>query len=167
MMKKNPILYILGGLPASGKTTLARHLAKELKATYIRIDSIEEAILKFNKLEGPEGNEAAYSLATDNLENGISVVADSVNSIEITRSAWRNVAKSTGVEFKKIYITCSNKEEHKKRLIDRTKNSNSIRKLSWKDVENREFENWDSAFLFDTAFEDIDKSKDRFLVEIL
>jgi predicted kinase len=166
-MKENTMLYIFGGLPASGKTTLARHLAKEIGATYIRIDSIEEAILKFNKLEGPEGYEAAYALAADNLENGISVVADSVNSIEITRSAWRNIAETRGIEFKEIYITCSNKEEHKKRLIERTKNSKSIRKLLWKDVENREFENWDSAFLFDTAFKCISESKDRFLVELL
>lgn len=162
-MKENITL----GLPASGKTTLARHLAKEIGAAYIRIDSIEEAILKFNKLQVPEGYEAAYAIVTDNLENGISVVVDSVNSIEITRSAWRNIAESRDIEFKEIQITCSNKEEHKKRLIERLANSKSIRKLSWKDVENREFENWNSEFLFDTAFEGVDQIKDRFLTKIL
>jgi len=38
------MLVILGGLPGSGKTTLAKELAKHLKAVHVRIDSIEQAI---------------------------------------------------------------------------------------------------------------------------
>ncbi|MFY9659052.1 MAG: AAA family ATPase [Terriglobales bacterium] len=39
------MLIILGGLPGTGKTTIARELARQLRAVHVRIDSIEEAIL--------------------------------------------------------------------------------------------------------------------------
>jgi len=36
-----PILFILSGLPASGKSTFAKLIAKEYHAIYLRIDTIE------------------------------------------------------------------------------------------------------------------------------
>ena len=115
-MERLPILYILGGLPASGKSTLAKSLAKKIGAAYIRIDSIEEAILTHKKLVGPEGYKAAYNLSRDNLKNGLSVIADSVDPIEITRKAWRQVAKDSTAQYIEIEIICSNKTEHRQRL---------------------------------------------------
>ena len=38
------MLIIVGGLPGIGKTTIARELASQLGAIYVRIDSIEQAI---------------------------------------------------------------------------------------------------------------------------
>ena len=38
------MLIIFGGLPGIGKTTIARELASQLGAIYVRIDSIEQAI---------------------------------------------------------------------------------------------------------------------------
>ena len=38
------MLIIFGGLPATGKTTIARELARQLGAVHVRIDSIEQAI---------------------------------------------------------------------------------------------------------------------------
>ena len=39
-----PILIIFGGLPGTGKTTIAQQLARELAGVYLRIDSMEQAI---------------------------------------------------------------------------------------------------------------------------
>ncbi|WP_455626492.1 AAA family ATPase [Parabacteroides sp.] len=36
-----PILFILLGLPGSGKSTLSRFLARKYKIPYLRIDTIE------------------------------------------------------------------------------------------------------------------------------
>ena len=105
------IFYIFGGLPASGKSTLAGHLARATGSVYLRIDSIEEAILANRELIGPEVYEAAYNLAGDNLVNGLSVVADSLNSMEIIRSAWREVAMSRGLKCREIEIVCSDRAE--------------------------------------------------------
>ena len=35
------MLFIFGGLPATGKSELARYLARERSAVYLRIDTIE------------------------------------------------------------------------------------------------------------------------------
>ncbi len=38
------MLIALGGLPGTGKTTIARELARQLGAVHLRIDSIEQAL---------------------------------------------------------------------------------------------------------------------------
>ena len=38
------MLVVFGGLPGTGKTTLARQVADRLGATYLRIDTIEQAL---------------------------------------------------------------------------------------------------------------------------
>ena len=43
------MLIIFGGLPGSGKSTIARALALRLGAVYLRIDTIEQAIRPLNR----------------------------------------------------------------------------------------------------------------------
>ena len=38
------MLYIFGGLPATGKSELSKYLASSISAVYIRIDSIEQEL---------------------------------------------------------------------------------------------------------------------------
>ena len=89
-----PTLYIFSGLPGTGKSTLAKRLARKLGAFYCRIDTIEAALVDLCdwKVEG-EGYRLAYRLATDNLKLSLDVVADSCNPIELTRQEWQEVAK--------------------------------------------------------------------------
>lgn len=52
------MLIIFSGLPGSGKSTIAQALAKQLSAFYLRIDTIEQAILKAEEGDremGPAG----------------------------------------------------------------------------------------------------------------
>lgn len=88
----SPSLIIFAGLPATGKTTLARLLAGRLGATYLRIDTIEQALRGCGSFAGPMddvGYRIAYAVAADNLRAGQSVVADSVNPLRIAREAGR------------------------------------------------------------------------------
>jgi predicted kinase len=145
------MLYIFGGLPAAGKSTLSKKFAKVQKAVYLRIDTVEEAIEDMGSFVGPEGYEVAYRLAADNLKNGLSVIADSVNPIAITRDAWRKVAIEAGVSFCEIEIVCSNESEHRNRLEGRPARGPGKRVLKWDDVRNREYEPWEPHLVFDTA----------------
>ena len=82
------MLLIFGGLPATGKSTISQCIAKEFQAIHVRVDSIEQALRDegLNAVYG-EGYAIAYRIAADNLSLGSTVVADSVNSIGITRDA--------------------------------------------------------------------------------
>ena len=71
------MLIIFGGLPGTGKTTIARELARELGAVHVRIDSIEEAILDSGVLSSPindAGYRVGYAVAADNLRIGRTVI---------------------------------------------------------------------------------------------
>jgi len=60
------MLIVFGGLPGTGKTTLARAFAQERLATYLRIDTIEQALRSSDVLAGdvgPAGYIVAYALA--------------------------------------------------------------------------------------------------------
>ena len=161
------MLYIFGGLPASGKTTLARQLGKSTGSVYLRIDTIEEAIQDAGEFIGPEGYEAAYRVAGDNLDNGLSVIADSVNPIQLTRRAWREVASNRRIDFLEIEIICSSKAEHRQRLESRPSRAPGKRVLTWEDVLNREYEPWEGCIVFDTVGEAPEESQLRLEKEIL
>jgi predicted kinase len=165
-ISSTPELYIFGGLPGSGKSTLAKHLAKTLGAVYLRIDSIEEAILANGELVGPEGYEVAYKLAGDNLDIGLSVVADSVNSIEITRAAWRKVANDLRVKYHEIEVVCSDKTEHRRRLESRESAPGKIRTVTWDDITKRQSQPWSGCIVFDTSGESSEENCRRFEKEI-
>jgi predicted kinase len=94
------MLIVFGGLPGTGKTTVARALARHLQAVHVRVDTIEQAIRSCDVLKadvGPAGYLVAYGVVEDNLRLGRTVVADSVNSVRVTRDAWLDVARRAGV----------------------------------------------------------------------
>jgi hypothetical protein len=61
------MLIVVSGLPGTGKTTIARTLAIEFAAVYLRIDSIEQAIRDTGRRVEGEGNSVAHAVAEDNL----------------------------------------------------------------------------------------------------
>ncbi|MEX0662996.1 MAG: AAA family ATPase [Balneolaceae bacterium] len=157
------MLYIFSGLPATGKSGLAKYLAIKLGAVYLRIDSIEQT-LKDNDIGIAEGQgyEVAYKIALDNLKLGLSVVADSVNPIPITREAWRNIAIHSGSKYCEIEIICSDEEEHKKRVESRISDIEGLTLPSWEDVLNRDYRKWSSdRVVIDTANKTITESQNE------
>ncbi len=156
----NPGLYILGGLPGTGKSTLSQRLARELGAVHLRIDIIEHAMRGAGiALNGPEGYIVAYRLAEHNLRLGLAVVADSVNPIEITREAWRAVALRVGVQFFEIEFLRSDSAEHRQRVETRPADIAGFELPTWEQVVNREYEPWQTDHIvIDTAGKTVEQS---------
>lgn len=149
------MLVVFGGLPGSGKTTIARRIAGRWSATYLRIDAIEQAIRLAGVLAGdvgPAGYMVAYALAASNLVNGLTVVADCVNPVRETREAWRATAGGAQTRIVEIELVCSDPVEHRRRVEARDADIEGLILPTWDKVMARDYLPWGEPHLMiDTA----------------
>ena len=138
-----PILYIFSGLPGVGKTSISKEFAKEMKAVYFRLDTIEHGIRElcsFN-VQG-EGYGLTYRIVADNLRIGNSVVVDCCNPWALTRKEWENVATREQCAFCNIEIVCTDKKEHRKRVEELISDIDGFAHPSWQEVMSRDYQEW-------------------------
>lgn len=158
------MLVIFAGLPGTGKSTIAQPVAAHLGAVYLRIDSIEQAILSSGILPpdgdiGPAGYMTAYRTAADNLRMGRPVVVDSVNPLRITRDAYRAVAVKAGAGFIEVETVCSDRDIHRRRVETRPVDVEGLVLPSWDQVATRPYERWDRPCVrIDTARLSVERS---------
>lgn len=156
------MLIVFAGLPGVGKTAIARELARQIAATYLRIDTIEQSLRDSKQSEEPmddSGYRVAYALAEDNLRLGRKVVADCVNPLVVTRDAWQAVAQRAGVAIVDVEIVCSDTNEHRRRVEKRTSDIAGLRAPSWEEVVSREYHPWDrERIVIDTTGTSIEES---------
>ena len=164
------MLIIFAGLPGTGKTTLAAEIARRIEATYLRIDSIEQAMtnssLKIHPTEDA-GYMAGYALAEDNLRIGGTVVADSVNPWEMTRTEWLEVAERTGHKAIEVEVVCSDPAEHRMRIELRKPDLSSLKLPTWQDVIDRDYHPWNrDHVVIDTAGKTVEQSVDELMTRL-
>jgi len=152
------VLIVLSGLPGTGKTTIARELARITGAVHLRIDSIEQRMREGGiKVQG-EGYAVAYARAEDDLRIGRTVIADCVNPWPLTRDAWRGIAERAGVKTLDIEVVCSDAAEHRRRVETRSPDIAGHQLPSWQDVVDRDYHSWDrERLVLDTAFLSVDE----------
>ena len=153
------MLIVFAGLPGTGKTTIAKELARELEAVYLRIDSIEQTLRDsgaYNNLTGDSGYCVAYVIAEENLRLGRTVIADSENPLELTRDAWLKVASRADVRAIEIELKCSDLEAHRQRVEARSTDVTGLRPPTWQNVIRREYHSWTREHMVvDTACHDV------------
>ncbi|TMO64531.1 kinase [Pseudoalteromonas aurantia] len=147
------LLYIFSGLPATGKSTLAKFLVKHLNAVYLRIDSIEQTMRNTGITDiYDHGYQVAFQLAKDNLALGQHVVADSTNPVIESRVQWWHVAKKSGIPYIDIEIVCTDTEQHRHRVESRKTDIPNLMLPNWESVSQREYTKWSSErVIIDTA----------------
>ncbi len=152
-------LIVFSGLPASGKSSIARALAQKTGAIWLRIDSIEQAIRDSGAVPGSlddAGYRAAYAVAEDNLRLGHDVIGDSVNPWMLTRNAWRTVGMRAGARVVEVEAVCSDQDEHRRRVESRASEVPGLRLPDWEAVISRDYHAWNRDHVtVDTAKRDV------------
>jgi predicted kinase/transcriptional regulator with XRE-family HTH domain len=154
-----PVLVVVGGLPATGKSTVASALARQAGFAFVRVDRIEQAIVDWagrgqplRQPLGPVGYTVAYGVAAEQLGHGVSVVAECVNPLGLTRDAWRDIAAGQGARLVEVELVCTDRAAHRERARTREVDIPGLRLPDWEQITSREYEPWDRSHLvIDTA----------------
>ncbi len=103
----SPILLIITGLPATGKTTLARAYAERYGAVHLNSDQVR-AELGLRGHYGPEAKQRVYEVLLARVHQALQarqdVVMDSVLPRETLRKPFRHVAAECGAECRWVYL---------------------------------------------------------------
>lgn len=145
MSEAPPVLVVIGGLPGSGKSTVAERLARLVGAPFLRVDRIEQAIVAWSSLEHPvgvAGYAVAYALAREQLALGLDVIVECVNPAAVTRDSWVATAADADAGIVEAEVVCSDPDEHRRRVETRATDVEGLVKPAWDDVVAREYEPW-------------------------
>jgi predicted kinase len=128
------MLILICGLPATGKSTVARRLAKALRAEVLRTDIIRKDLIKNPKYSEEEKKQVystVFLIADYLIKADVNVIIDGTFYRESLRNRAREIAKKRGKRFFLIETRCPEKTVLK-RLEGRKRN---LRSLSDADVE--------------------------------
>jgi predicted kinase len=150
-----PVLIVIGGLPGTGKSTVAGVLVRQTRFAYLRVDRIEQAIIDAMHVRpplGPAGYLLAYGVAAEQLRHGVGVVVECVNPLAVTRDAWRGVARDAEAGVLEVELVCTDLAEHRNRVQTRAVDIPGLTLPTWSQVVDRDYEPWDRDHLvIDTA----------------
>jgi len=131
-----PRIILIGGIPGTGKTTLAKEISNRLEIPYFNKDLLESALIGKGICTIEELNGIGYVLmeriALSELKFGRSVILDSVASYKRVNEHWESFKTK---EIRYIECICSDLKLHKTRLESRKRNIPNWYELTWSDIE--------------------------------
>ena len=132
---RRAVLVVLSGRPGTGKTTVAREVARRLGACYLRVDAAETALARVVADVGVGGYAVVHELAVSNLLLGATVVVDAVNPVAEARASWREAATRAGAALVNVETALPDREEHRRRVETRVADIPGHVVPTWEDVE--------------------------------
>jgi predicted kinase len=147
------VLVVVGGVPGTGKSTVAEHAARIVHGAVIAKDVVEATLWRSgigrDQRSGFAGYEVLSSLAEAQLRVGGSAVLDSVAAYDRLRDGWRELAERNGARFVGVECVCSDERVHRARVDGRERGIPGWYELTWADVEEvrSRYEPWRAEHL--------------------
>ncbi len=139
-MAQDPHLIVFAGMRGTGKTSLARAVARELRAVYLDKDTIKDCVIAeteklqpdlASQLAAPVSYELLVDLARDNLSLGLSVVLDSPAGTQAFREKVKGLARSARAELRLIECICTDERLLRQRVEARGQDLPAYRTRDW------------------------------------
>lgn len=136
----DPLLVVFAGAPGVGKSTLARALARELRAAYLDKDTIKDAALELGRelkvenalqLAGALSYALLVPIARDNLTVGTDVIIDSPAGYRSFQDAIERLVRSVKVSFKLIECITTDEALLRERIERRSPDLPEHRVRDW------------------------------------
>jgi predicted kinase len=147
-----PTLILFTGMPGSGKTTLARMVARRLKVPVFAKDRVQR-VLRDHHLAPENSGDGYYiilDIADELLSLGLSVMLDATFPLDHFRMVASDIAARYKANFCAIYCYCSDEKVWQSRMVDRVHYVPGWKPVGWSDVLRMKeyYQPWNDNALF-------------------
>lgn len=142
-VRRQPWLCVLAGRSGTGKTTLAKQLARRTRACYLRVDAVETALSRVRERIGEAGYVVVHEVAASNLLLGMNVVVDAVNAVPEARAGWLQTAHRCDAHLALLETVLPAADEHRRRVESRVADIPGHRVPTWFEVQTDGWVPWD------------------------
>jgi predicted kinase len=152
-----PILVLVSGLPASGKSTLAAGVADRLSCAHVSIDTVEAAMwrsgIKRSHNSGVAAYEVTAAVAAQQIAAGRDAVVDAVNDSTAARDTWPPVAAAHPNGRLLVLFTRIDDERVHRERVEGRKPLPGFYIPTWSDVVERarRYPEWPGVTVVDTG----------------